>query len=223
MSVEMMMLQRFPIISAKLRKELIKNSYIRLLILDKKNDSVYCTACGKHYKPPRRDNFKHSEKRICRKCGTTCEVVSNHFTWNSLVRRKEYNLAVVIPDTDKRLVPEKRNCYISVVKISAHYVQDMSEPVINVVEHQRYIFTPDGRSLRYGRCPEWFCEGRRWYREMGDWKVMSKFTEPVFDTTHEERYDIYGLEQLSESCMKYSAADLIDLSGRYCNTVYLFD
>lgn len=154
MSVEMMMLQRFPIISSKLRKELIKAADFRLLILDKKNDSVYCAACGKHYKPLRRESYKHCEKRVCRKCGKTCEVVSNHFEWSSLVRRRESNLAVVIPDTDKRLAPEKRNCYISVVKISAHYVKDMSEPVINVTEHHRYIFTPDGRSLRYGRCPE---------------------------------------------------------------------
>ncbi len=219
MSVEMMMLQRFPILSAKMTQELIRAADIRLLILDPKADTVYCTRCGKY--SDAFNGFRHSKELHCPACGALCEVVSNHYKWNSQVRRRERNIAAIIPAENERPDPEKRNCYITVVKITVHYIQRMTKPVINVTEHQRYIFTPDGKSIRYGRYLEWFRVGNKWYREMTDWKHMSRFEEPVFDGTKGEGYEIYGMERLKETCLRYSAAELIEFGDGYYNAFSL--
>lgn len=221
MSVEMMMLQRFPQFPPKTIKALKKAADFRLLILDEKANSIYCTCCEKHFNPYGM-SFRHGEKDNCPECGVLCEMVSNRYKWDPQTRRRERNFAVVVPAMKEHPEPEKRNCYITCVKVTAHYVQGMCEPVINITEHQRYIFTPDGRSLRYGQYIDWWHDDHRWYRELsGDWKVMSKFGEPVFDGKISECYEIYGLKQLKESCMKNSSAELMDLSGEYYNSTSL--
>lgn len=220
MSGEMMMLQRFPPLFSE-TKNIIKAADFGVMIYDRKGGSVYCTACGLHFAADR-ISFRHGQKDYCPECGKLCEMVSNHYKWDPLVRRHERNFAVVLPADNEQPDPLKRNCYITVVKVTLHYVQGMCEPVCNVEEHQRYIFTPDGRSLRFGRCVEWFNDGRKWYREITDWKCMSRFEDPVFDGKCSEGYGIYNIDALMESCMRHSAAELIEFSsGRYYNDISL--
>lgn len=199
---------KYPEIPQRLIERVMNKGRIKVLVQDGSSSLVRCSACGTLSDIP---DVRHGQVRICPGCGLSMTVASNRFMWKECHWRNDKNFAVVIP------VEGDENAYISVVKVCSYYFQGMMQPAADINEFQRYIFTPRGDAVRYGKTVEWYEDGMRWYRMPGEWKVMSRFAEPVYLGTVSQIYTLLNAEELEGTCLRHCMIKEMMSGGREWN------
>lgn len=199
---------KYPDIPRRLVDRVIEKGRIKVLVQDGASSLVRCSACGTLSDIP---GVKHGQKLRCPACGLSLNVASNRFRWEQNHWRNDENFAVVIP------VEGDENAYISVVKVCSYFFQGMTQPAADIIEYQRYIFTPRGDAVRFGKTVEWYEDGMRWYRMQGEWKKMARYAEPVYDSKVSQIYTLLNAEELEGTCLRHCMIQEMMSGGREWN------
>lgn len=188
----------------------MKNRLKQYLIINRKENTCYCTYCEKSGKIPWHFGA-HREQNYCPKCGSSVTVIENSHNFSGSVIESEANCVVFLSK------PDNENLYISCYNLTLYFVKAELRPKIEIDETQRYIFT-EKSVVRYGRDKLWEREavlpGCYRYYTWSDWKVRTQVTEPVFRNQsfgrmYEPVYSLINTAAINSTCMRYCALDMI--------------
>lgn len=204
------LLDGFPQTPPEIIKQM-KNRLKQYLIINRKENTCYCTYCEKSGEIPWHFGA-HREQNYCPKCGSSATVIENSHNFSGSVIESEANCVVFLSK------PDNENLYISCYNLTLYFVKAELRPKIEIDETQRYIFT-EKLAVRYGRDKLWEREAvlpgcYRYYYTWSNWKVRTQVTEPVFRNQsfgrmYEPAYSLINTAAINNTCMRYCALDMI--------------
>lgn len=203
------LLDGFPQTPPEIIKQM-KNRLKQYLIINRKENTCYCTYCEKSGKIPWHFGA-HREQNYCPKCGSSATVIENSHNFSGSVIESEANCVVFLSK------PDNENLYISCYNLTLYFVKAELRPKIKIDETQRYIFT-EKSVVRYGRDKLWEREavlpGCYCYYTWSNWKVRTQVTKPVFRNQsfgqmYEPVYSLINTAAINNTCMRYCALDMI--------------
>ncbi len=184
---------KFPELSEKINKQ-INNEFLVWLIADKKRRVMRCTRCGEI--SPDDPKAKQGDIIVCPACENPARYKKNHYEY--VAADAEKYIAVLLS------APRDETLYIRCF-IATRYVQKGKlEPLTELAETQRYVFTEDF-AARFGRDHDWVPAKGGWLKKQREeWTVRTRLTEPVFDGKANCYYALINKACIKQTCMRYS-------------------
>lgn len=200
----MELLENFPDLTPELEKQM-KNGLEQYLLYDKRQGECYCTRCESKMRIP--DDIKHRRLMICQNCAETVTAINVKNRFTGCTKESEARFAVLLS------VPEDDNLYIRCFELTEFFEYGKLVPMINIIEHQRYVFTAKS-AVRYGRSYDYIfqpVDDKHGYyiKQYSDgWTMRSRYAEPVFDGVS-KNYAPINTECIKNTCMRYSGFELV--------------
>ncbi|MCH5205679.1 MAG: PcfJ domain-containing protein [Oscillospiraceae bacterium] len=199
-------LPKFPELSDKLQTKL--RQQLRPFVLYNHSGKARCTHCEAEFELDKA--VKHKEKDVCPVCGRKSTYIDCVYRYAGCTVESVANVMVF-------LAGEDNNLYIRCFAQKMFFRHGELVPIIDQMETQRYVVTPDG-SARYGVDWYWTKE-KGWYQKhyKTEWTVRTKISDPVF--LNQYAYTSINTAALRKTFLKYSGADRM----KFDDDLSLFD
>lgn len=201
------LLKGFPEITPAIEKQM-KNLLKQYIIIDHKKGICRCTHCEQvfPFSKIRQEESQHKSRTNCPECGEYVTLIQNWHNFNGSVMSDEVNCMVFLSS------PNDDNLYIRCFGLRVMFEKRKLAPNIYIDEYQRYVFT-EKDAARYGRNKLWYREpaapGAYYYGfNWSEWVCRKELTEPVFRTC-QAAYECLNIECIKDTCMRFSAVDMI--------------
>ncbi len=186
-------ISKFPELSEEINKQ-INNKFPVWLIADKKRRVMRCTRCEEI--SPDDLEARQGDLIVCPACEIHARYKKNHYEY--VAADTEKYIAVLLS------VPHDETLYIRCF-IARRYVQKGKlEPLTELTETQRYVFTEDF-AARFGRNHDWVPVKGGWLKKQHEeWVCRTRLTEPIFDGKANCCYALINKACIKQTCMRYS-------------------
>lgn len=213
------LLKGFPDITPEIEKQM-KNLLKQYIIIDHKKGICRCTHCEQvfPFSKIRQEESQHKGRTNCPECGEYVTLIQNWHNFNGSVMSDEVNCMVFLSS------PKDDNLYLRCFGLRVMFEKRKLAPNIYIDEYQRYVFT-EQNAARYGRNKNWYREplapGTYYYGfNWSEWVHRKQVTEPVFRTCH-AAYQCVNIECIKDTCMRFSAVDMIKFTYPMYPITYL--
>ncbi|MGN0686811.1 MAG: PcfJ domain-containing protein [Oscillospiraceae bacterium] len=213
------LLKGFPDITPEIEKQM-RNLLKQYIIVDHKKGICRCTYCEQAFpfSKIRQVEIPHKGITNCPECGEYVTLIQNYHNFNGSVLSDEVNCMVFLSS------PNDDNLYIRCFGLRVMFEKRKLAPNIYIDEYQRYVFT-EKNAARYGRNKNWYREplapGTYYYGfNWSEWVHRKQVTEPVF-RTYQAAYQCVNIECIKDTCMRFSAADMVKFTYPMYPITYL--
>ncbi|MCM1167089.1 MAG: PcfJ domain-containing protein [Ruminococcus sp.] len=168
-------LDKFPDVPEELFRQARKVH--KAFVLFNHENRAYCTYCEREFDIKRGGEFAHKRRCFCPRCKIPAAAIDITNNYSGKKTADIANVTIFLAGRDG-------NLYARCFSQRMAFKHGNLHPLRDVIETQRYVFTPNG-AARFGIGYGWYEDGMRWYKcvSKGQWLVREKFTLPNFFDT----------------------------------------